>query len=174
MQHEQPDPLTAAVLRTATRLTTPCGDGQAVWHAWGSPDSALPPVVLFHGGSGSWTHWVRNVQALAASGRYVLAVDLPGFGESALPPTGGDADALPAPLEAGQVDYAILVGEEMRPLADALAVRHAHVADTAAAIPLIQTEMRAGDAILVKGSNGVGLSRLVAALADAARDGDSD
>lgn len=82
--------------------------------------------------------------------------------------------ALAAPLEAGQVDYAILVGEEMRPLADALALRHAHVADTAAAIPLIQTEMRAGDAILVKGSNGVGLSRLVAALADAARDGDSD
>lgn len=90
-----------AVLSRATRLTTPCGDGLLVWHAWGSPDSSLPPVVLLHGGSGSWTHWVRNVLALAASGRYVLAADLPGFGDSALPPTGGDADALPAPLEAG-------------------------------------------------------------------------
>ncbi|MFB0873744.1 MULTISPECIES: UDP-N-acetylmuramoyl-tripeptide--D-alanyl-D-alanine ligase [unclassified Sphingobium] len=82
---------------------------------------------------------------------------------------------LAAPIEGAQVDYAILVGAEMQPLASALTtVPHAHVPDTASAIPLIQTEMRAGDAILVKGSNGVGLSRLVAALADAARDGDSD
>ncbi len=83
---------------------------------------------------------------------------------------------LAEPLGAGQVDYVILVGAEMAPLADALgsAIPHVHVADTAAAIPLIQTEMRAGDAILVKGSNGVGLSRLVAALAEAARDGDTN
>lgn len=83
---------------------------------------------------------------------------------------------LAEPLEGAQVDYAILVGKEMEPLASALggALPHAYVPDTAAAIPLIQTEMRAGDAILVKGSNGVGLSRLVAALADAARDGDTN
>ncbi|WP_298394742.1 UDP-N-acetylmuramoyl-tripeptide--D-alanyl-D-alanine ligase [Sphingobium sp.] len=79
---------------------------------------------------------------------------------------------LAASLAAGQVDFAILVGAEMAPLADALdgAISYAHVPDTAAAIPLIQTEMRAGDAILVKGSNGVGLSRLIAALAEAARE----
>jgi UDP-N-acetylmuramoyl-tripeptide--D-alanyl-D-alanine ligase len=83
---------------------------------------------------------------------------------------------LAAPIAAGQVDYAILVGAEMAPLADALngVTAHIHVADAAAATSLIQNEMRAGDAILVKGSNGVGLSRLVAALGDAARDGDSD
>jgi UDP-N-acetylmuramoyl-tripeptide--D-alanyl-D-alanine ligase len=83
---------------------------------------------------------------------------------------------LAAPLEAGRVDHAILVGAEMAPLADALAgtMSFTHVADTTAAIPLIQTEMRAGDAILVKGSNGVGLSRLVAALTAGARDGDTD
>jgi UDP-N-acetylmuramoyl-tripeptide--D-alanyl-D-alanine ligase len=82
---------------------------------------------------------------------------------------------LAEPLAAGQVDHAILVGAEMTPLAGALGdLSHDHVADTAAAIPLIQDMMRAGDAILVKGSNGVGLSRLVAALADAARDGDTD
>jgi len=80
------------------------------------------------------------------------------------------------PLAENGVDYAILVGAEMAPLADALGggIPHAHVPDTAAAIPLIQTEMRAGDAILVKGSNGVGLSRLVAALVQAVRDGDTD
>ncbi|WCP12659.1 UDP-N-acetylmuramoyl-tripeptide--D-alanyl-D-alanine ligase [Sphingobium sp. AntQ-1] len=77
------------------------------------------------------------------------------------------------PLGAGRVDYAILVGAEMAPLADALGVTipYAHVADTAAAIPLIQSEIRAGDAILVKGSNGVGLSRLVAALGENAGEG---
>jgi UDP-N-acetylmuramoyl-tripeptide--D-alanyl-D-alanine ligase len=80
---------------------------------------------------------------------------------------------LAAPLGAGRVDYAILVGAEMAPLADVLdgIIPYAHVADTAAAIPLIQTEIRAGDAILVKGSNGVGLSRLVAALGDSAGEG---
>jgi UDP-N-acetylmuramoyl-tripeptide--D-alanyl-D-alanine ligase len=79
------------------------------------------------------------------------------------------------PLSAGQVDHVLLVGAEMAPLADALGdtISHVHVADTAAAIPLIQNEMRAGDAILVKGSNGVGLSRLVAALVQGASDGDT-
>lgn len=77
------------------------------------------------------------------------------------------------PLAAGQVDYAILVGEEMQPLAEALAqtqqgvIAFDHVPDAARATDLIQTEMRAGDAILVKGSNGIGLSRLVAALQEA-------
>jgi pimeloyl-ACP methyl ester carboxylesterase len=58
-------------------------------------------VVLFHGGSGSWTHWVRNIQPLVAAGRQVIAADLPGFGDSASPPSGGDADALVAPLAEG-------------------------------------------------------------------------
>ncbi|MBK7510391.1 MAG: alpha/beta hydrolase [Comamonadaceae bacterium] len=72
-----------------------------VWHVWGESRPGLPPVVLFHGGSGSWTHWVRNIQPLVAAGRQVIAADLPGFGDSALPPSGGDADALVAPLADG-------------------------------------------------------------------------
>jgi UDP-N-acetylmuramoyl-tripeptide--D-alanyl-D-alanine ligase len=67
-------------------------------------------------------------------------------------------------IVAGKVDYAILVGPEMAPLADALGISHAHVADAKAATELLEAEMRAGDAILVKGSNSVGLSRLVAAV----------
>ena len=61
-------------------------------------------------------------------------------------------------------------------LADALegTMAYAHVPDAASAIPLIEKEMRAGDAILVKGSNGIGLSRLVAALGQAARDGETN
>src|SRR5690606_23448144 len=50
--------------------------------------------------SGSWNHWARNIAALVRAGREVWAPDLPGFGDSARPPAGGDADAVPAPLEA--------------------------------------------------------------------------
>ncbi len=77
-----------------------------------------------------------------------------------------------AVLRDNGIDYAILVGAEMQPLADALAgmLSFAHVADTASAIPIIQQDVRAGDALLVKGSNGIGLSRLVAALANGEQD----
>jgi pimeloyl-ACP methyl ester carboxylesterase len=97
-----PDELSAA-LQAARRVLTPCGQGELVWHIWGGQgaDAALPPLLLLHGGSGSWTHWLRNVLPLSADGRRVLVPDLPGFGDSALPPSGADADAMPAPLELG-------------------------------------------------------------------------
>jgi pimeloyl-ACP methyl ester carboxylesterase len=71
-----------------------------VWHAWGVPDGA-PPVVLLHGGSGSWTHWVKNIVPLLDAGRWVLAADMPGFGDSDPPAVGSDADAMAGPLAAG-------------------------------------------------------------------------
>ena len=46
-----------------------------------------PRLVLLHGGSGSRTHWARNVPALAQSFQ-VITPDLPGFGESEAPPAG--------------------------------------------------------------------------------------
>ena len=75
-------------------------------------------------------------------------------------------EGLAGPLTSGRVDYAILVGAEMTPLAHALdgVLAFDHVADADAASELLQKRMQAGDAILVKGSNGIGLSRLVAAL----------
>lgn len=80
----------------ARKFELPCGQGTMVWRSWGRG----APVVLLHGGSGSWNHWVRNIPALVAAGRQVWVPDLPGFGESARPTTGGDADAVPGPLEA--------------------------------------------------------------------------
>jgi pimeloyl-ACP methyl ester carboxylesterase len=62
------------------RATTPSGAGQMVWRVWGEG----PPVVLLHGGAGSWRHWIRNLEALTARHR-VLAPDSPGLGESAAP-----------------------------------------------------------------------------------------
>ncbi len=81
----------------AKRIETPCGAGATVWRVWGDGD----PIVLLHGGAGSYTHWGRNITALASAGRRVLVPDLPGFGDSGLPPAGNDADALPDPLEMG-------------------------------------------------------------------------
>jgi UDP-N-acetylmuramoyl-tripeptide--D-alanyl-D-alanine ligase len=75
--------------------------------------------------------------------------------------------ALAGPLEAAHVDYAILVGDEMEALAKALggAVEMAHVADAAAALPLARAAIGPGDAMLIKGSNSIGLAALVEALA---------
>jgi 2-hydroxy-6-oxonona-2,4-dienedioate hydrolase len=68
--------------------------GDAVWHVWGSQNTATAsPLVLLHGGSGSWTHWVRNVQYLSQH-RTVWALDLPGFGDSDVPDDVRDADTL--------------------------------------------------------------------------------
>ena len=90
-------PQVASLLLTGRRWQLP---GPMVWHEWGheSLDQGASTLVLLHGGSGSWTHWIRNVAPLVADGFHVLAVDLPGFGDSALPENGGDVDALIEPL----------------------------------------------------------------------------
>jgi len=44
-----------------------------------------PHLVLFHGGMGSWKHWIRNVEPLAA--RFTVhALDHPSYGASAAVP----------------------------------------------------------------------------------------
>ncbi len=94
----------AALERAARRIEVSGEPGPMVWHAWRPPawasGPAHPPVVLLHGGSGSWTHWARNIAGLVRAGRDVWVPDLPGFGDSAKPARGGDADALPEPMEA--------------------------------------------------------------------------
>jgi len=51
-----------------------------VWRVWGGG----PPLVLLHGGTGSWMHWIRNIEELARDFT-VVAPDIPGSGESASP-----------------------------------------------------------------------------------------
>ncbi len=77
--------------------------------------------------------------------------------------------AIAEPLLAAGVDFALLVGAGMTPLAETLEgrVELRHVADAAAARALLETIIAPGDAILVKGSNAVGLSALVTALGTA-------
>jgi pimeloyl-ACP methyl ester carboxylesterase len=72
-----------------------------VWRSWGEG----PPLVLFHGASGSWTHWIRNILPLAERFR-VLAPDMPGFGDSDSPPEPHTADGL-ADLLAASLDVVL-------------------------------------------------------------------
>jgi len=68
------------------------GTERMCWHKFGSG----PPLVLLHGGHGSWRHWWRNVEALGA--RHTLWIpDLPGFGDSSMPDCAESEDTL-APL----------------------------------------------------------------------------
>lgn len=77
----------------STRHETPCGTGRMVWHLWDRSGGAAPVVVLFHGGAGSWRHWIKTIPALVETYR-VLVPDLPGLGESDFPPDGDDAFAI--------------------------------------------------------------------------------
>src|SRR5437763_9356025 len=67
--------LVDGIAAEAERCETPCGDGSMVWHCWGSG----LPLVLLHGGYGSWSHWIRNVLPLSRSFR-VIPPDPPGLG----------------------------------------------------------------------------------------------
>jgi len=67
---------------TSVRVTTPLG--AMVWRRWGAESPPMPPVVLLHGGSGSWRHWARNIMPLSAV-RTVWVPDLPGMGDSETP-----------------------------------------------------------------------------------------
>lgn len=73
---------------------------------------------------------------------------------------------LAAPIMAANVETVILVGKAMAPLAAALEqkVNIVHVPDAAAARDALSAALRPGDAVLIKGSNGVGLSSVVAHL----------
>jgi pimeloyl-ACP methyl ester carboxylesterase len=95
-------PPLAMALAGAERHETCWQSACTVWHAWGQRTS--PTVILLHGGSGSWTHWVRNIAPLRDAGWRVLVPDLPGFGDSDLPAGCTDVDALPEHLHAGLQD----------------------------------------------------------------------
>ena len=91
-----PADIVSALDAKATRSTTPCGERGMVWRQWGDG----PPLVLLHGGFGSWMHWVRNIEALAAQ-HTVFAPDLPGLGESDLPELNYTPENLSAALADG-------------------------------------------------------------------------
>ena len=73
--------IVAGIEANSRKERTPCGDGSIVWRVWGGGE----PLLLLHGGSGSWRHWFRNIEAL--SRHFELWVpDIPGLGDLAMPP----------------------------------------------------------------------------------------
>jgi len=86
-------------------------EGQRIrWRTFGSGS----PLVLIHGGHGSWMHWLRNVRPLARS-HCVLVPDLPGFNDSdALDSKGPEQDPLAATIAALKSTLSQLIGEGAR------------------------------------------------------------
>jgi pimeloyl-ACP methyl ester carboxylesterase len=97
-----------SLLARSRRVTTALGEqadaGRMVWHGW-EPAAGVArqavPLVLLHGGSGSWTHWLRMIEPLTQAGYSLWIADLPGFGESDSVPGGTDVDTMIAPLARG-------------------------------------------------------------------------
>lgn len=72
----------------------PYQDGQVVWREFGLPRENALPIILLHGGHGSWEHWLKNVEFLSEHFQ-VFVPDMPGFGDSSF--FGGD-------LQSGMLD----------------------------------------------------------------------
>jgi UDP-N-acetylmuramoyl-tripeptide--D-alanyl-D-alanine ligase len=134
------------------RMTVPVGDGTA--------------LVIDESYNANPSSMRATLKVLAVEAGRRIAV----LGE--MRELGGHSDALHAelagPIAQAGVSRAILVGEAMAPLAAALEGRldFVHVADAAAAKVELESTLAPGDAVLIKGSNGVRLATIVAALAE--------
>ena len=101
----------AAIEARGRRVDTPCGDGTMAWRIWGEAHADRTPMVLGHGAQGAWSHWIRNIDALAE--RFmVIALDLPGQGDSALPET-PDHAGMAKPIAEG---LRAILGDPQRPV----------------------------------------------------------
>ena len=67
------------------------GDHQVSWRQFG--EASGEPLLLIHGGHGSWMHWARNIDALAQKFS-LFVVDLPGYGDSSDPHFGEFGDMI--------------------------------------------------------------------------------
>lgn len=54
--------------------------GDLAWHRFGDG----PPLLMLHGGHGTWQHWLRNIEPLGQV-RTLWIPDMPGYGGSARP-----------------------------------------------------------------------------------------
>ena len=115
----------------------------------------------------SMTATLANLGHIAAGRRLAVLGAMKELGEQG---TQLHAD-LAAPIAAARVDRLWLVGDEMTPLAEALAglplerrPEFDHGADVESVLAALRETLRPDDVLLIKGSNSVGLGRLVTAL----------
>jgi pimeloyl-ACP methyl ester carboxylesterase len=100
------------IAASGTRHDVVHGGVRVCWRRFGAEKNAHPPLVLLHGGHGSWMHWLRNVEALSAEHTLWLP-DMPGFNDSDAPPGAAPGeDPLGPLLDAlgGSLDQLIGVG----------------------------------------------------------------
>jgi UDP-N-acetylmuramoyl-tripeptide--D-alanyl-D-alanine ligase len=137
------------------RLRVPAGNGQAIVidEAYNANPASMAASLAV----------LRDVVPARAGRRIALLGSMKELGTLSAEFHAGIA---PHIIDA-QVALAVLVGAEMQPLAEALGrqtdVRHVATAD--AAMAEIGRSLAADDVLLAKGSNSIGLGRVVAALA---------
>lgn len=103
---DHPASLIARIAGSATTRDVLHAGRRVRWRSFGHG----APLVLLHGGHGSWMHWIRNVQSLAQSHR-VLVPDLPGFHDSDLPEERPNApDGLTGTIDALEATLTQLIG----------------------------------------------------------------
>ncbi|MCZ6830196.1 MAG: alpha/beta fold hydrolase [Gammaproteobacteria bacterium] len=95
----QPEQCLAQLLSGSVQHSSPCGNGELKWQEWSSVEGSTP-LLLLHGGFGSWNHWVANIPELRKL-RSLWTLDMPGLGDSA---------ALPAPQSSTHAAQIILKG----------------------------------------------------------------
>lgn len=95
--------MTTRIAQLATMKLT----GGIACHVEGSG----PPLVLIHGGMGSWTHWIRNIPVLR-NHYTVYAPDMPGHG-----------DSVGVPIDISVGDYMRLVCAAIAEIAGGSSVR---------------------------------------------------
>jgi pimeloyl-ACP methyl ester carboxylesterase len=61
----------------------PYKDGHVSWHEFGTARKDAVPLILLHGGHGSWEHWLKNIEGLSQH-FHLLVPDMPGYGDSSL------------------------------------------------------------------------------------------
>ena len=114
-----------------------------------------PPLIFIHGLSGCWQNWLEQIPHFARDHR-VIAVDLPGFGQSEMPAKdisiSGYADTIDALMAKLDIDAARIVGNSMGGFIGAeLAIQHLArverlvlVAAAGLSIESIRTERKTG------------------------------
>ena len=90
MASQSPQQRVDALAARSQVLRVDAGFGELQFRYWPGPEKA-PVLLLVHGGSGSWTHWVKNIVSLQRA-YHLWAIDLPGLGESDTLPHGYSAE----------------------------------------------------------------------------------
>ncbi len=93
---ETPAEVVARIDALSEQRRTRFDGGEMVWRVWGRGR----PLVLFHGGYGTWTHWIKNVVPLSRHFQ-VFAADMPSHGESDTLPGRPSRDAMADAIGAG-------------------------------------------------------------------------